>query len=771
MKIAREYSTKTVIILSSIFLSLSIFFQAAAVKNILISVYSWHLSRPETTEGGIEIIIYGFLFFLCAVCVKNKTVFSSLIIFLCLLYLWAHFVLFPVVAVFFYFEIILSFGFWLRRLSGLSPTYSTRHYLDSFILGLSAWTCLAVLLSWFKLGTITDLRILTGIIAVISISSGVNKPLSVWIVQKLGASGKLAKIGFLSLLLVLLIQFAKTTRAFEHDSLWYGLRPEKVLVGPHSFFDHLGLVSSVFYYPKLYELFLLPISGFESYSFILCAGVFVLLLFCILVYSIGLFLGLNRLWAILLVLLIATLPVVANISSTAKSDILTNFLMLLAVFRFSQYFSGKQLFHCLTGFSCCLLSLGGKLYSLVYIPVFLFAVLIVFFLQSVIAGEKPTFIFNSPKKVLIYYGGLVFAAIATIGIILRTYTLTGAPFYPLFVKLWENLGFTLQYPLALGERGGGGWKSASDLLTVWYHYFFAPQTLPHIIMLWTGNVSLFLLFMSVLLAIFKKNQLPFRFKKSNLTCFAALSFLIVVTGILLISFKVFKSPGGDGNYFILPLILFVIYLFSWSITRLERAGTAYLKGSIFFSILFFIIIQSVIMFVSHPSWSWGTGIPHYSPYNAYYEDNNKNTEYRKQLQEHGLLRIEDYISKKETKRAIGVGKNLLTFRMPWSYESLFNLTMLQGNSKMIADRKSFLSFLRYAKIRYFLFPTYASEKRKKHEESGSLYHSHHFKAVREVFEELSLNENARMIHDTRYSLLDITHVNLDELLQPTILSY
>ena len=61
---------------------------------------------------------------------------------------------------------------------------------------------------------------------------------------------------------------ARTNVVSGFDAWWYGLRGEYALVATGSVFKSLELVAPVNYYPKLYELLLIPVSGLHDTSVI-----------------------------------------------------------------------------------------------------------------------------------------------------------------------------------------------------------------------------------------------------------------------------------------------------------------------------------------------------------------------------------------------------------------------------------------------------------------------------------------------------------------------
>ena len=74
---------------------------------------------------------------------------------------------------------------------------------------------------------------------------------------------------------------ARTNVVSGFDAWWYGLRGKYVLVAAGSVFKSLDLVAPVNYYPKLYELLLIPVSGLHDTSVIEGISIVVLALFAL----------------------------------------------------------------------------------------------------------------------------------------------------------------------------------------------------------------------------------------------------------------------------------------------------------------------------------------------------------------------------------------------------------------------------------------------------------------------------------------------------------
>ena len=132
--------------------------------------------------------------------------------------------------------------------------------------------------------------------------------------------------------------------------MWYGLRPEHVLIGEHSFYDYLGYSAYVYYYPKLMELLFLPISNLGDYSFIITGNIFVYILLIVSLYRLlnNMFKNIDKninykfnliTW---IILVIVTIPAITGITDSSKPDILGVFLTVCAFMFFTEFLSNKK---------------------------------------------------------------------------------------------------------------------------------------------------------------------------------------------------------------------------------------------------------------------------------------------------------------------------------------------------------------------------------------------------------------------------------------------
>ncbi|MFJ7736043.1 hypothetical protein ACIQ2D_06815 [Lysinibacillus sp. NPDC097287] len=697
-RINLKISLFVIIVISSLF-------QFVAFENIIVDIYGWHLSQPETIQGGIELLIL-LLVFALVILVFKPYISLFLVFLLSLLYLKFHQVLVSTIVTYTYIECIIVLGGCILSIFKISRGKNISNYLAYFVVGLSFWSMFAMFLSLLGKGTIDDLRVLTVILSIFSLLYFIKKkkvPFLTWrIVQSVYRfnRGELMLSSFL--LSLILVEFAKSNRAIDYDSIWYGLRPEHVLVGTNSFFDNLGLVQFVHYYPKLMELFFVPISGLGDYSFIYAANTIIFLLLIILIFSFAKLMGTSDFEALFLSCLLSSIPTIANMASTAKTDLFTSFLLLLSAYYFLLLLR-KPIYYKYAFMIICplILSLGGKITSFLYVPLLVLGMLLLLFYYLVQDKEKALKFFGMMKNRVLKILKLEIVILSSSlfvlgGIFYRTYILTGYPTFPLLINLWDRLGFELKYPFNKIPQLPGFSEETFTYIGRWYNLLFDPKDFPHIINSWTGNLSFYMLVVFICLLIFRQ------VKMRNLLLNDFIIFLPwLVSGV--ISASIFNK-GGDGNYYIVPLISTSL-IFYVGFTKLKKN---LIKTMIYFSLALFIPTQTMITFVSHWSWQWGTDVVNYSLVEKELDDDVRNKE---MFQESGLTEIETYIvSKSDKARAVGFGTNEVSEQVLNHLSCRFeNIngglgSAWYGNPEIVSSEDEFLRYLKWAEIDYVIIP-------------------------------------------------------------------
>lgn len=724
LSIKRKY-----VIASISLLFLSVIFNFFSIKNILFEVYRWHLVQPETIQGGFEIIVLLFCMIVLNTVfnLKQKTALVANIL-IVLIYLKLHQVLLPVLTAFIYIEIIFYVG---RTVLIKLKKYQDKDLfsmINSFVVGFSIWSICTLVVSLLGQGTFCDLRVLTLVLLFISIIF--NRKLSLIsynLFVKFHSSEKNMKIGSLFIWVLVLIQFAKSNSALDYDSIWYGLRPEQVLIGPNSFFDSLGLSMYVHYYPKLFELFLVPISNLGDHSFIYAGTTIFLFLLYLLIYLFFKSVNFSKKKAILYTGLLASIPAIANMASTAKTDIFTTFFIVLVGYYLFLWIYHKSGLYFILSLCVAFISFGGKLTSYLYVPL-----LYIGFLIAAIVFKK----INKPllmdlvnvKKYKMGNILLLVSILIWLLVCYRTLKLTGYPVYPVAGSLWEFMGFDLKYPLITDVELLSTKLSLFDMVLHWTNIIFNPAQYTHYIMVWPSNLYVFLFLATLIVIVLFKNRI-----KSE----ALFLFISLVPVMVAVVYYVTTIPkGGDGNYFIGPIIL-------CSIAFLNIIDPIVGKVKYFqISLILFLIVQTSLMFVSHFSWSYGTGT-----FNADLTKTDFDSAIRKEIlfKQEGLWEIEQYLKKNNNNfNCLGFGKEQTLNELSCRFEDVPHINSRYGNYEIIKTKENFLEYVKWANVKYFIMP---------YENVSSEY-----KEVMKVIKNYELNPDATILKDNMFYLIDISNV-------------
>lgn len=228
--------------------------------------FDWHVRQPAFVQGGIEALVL-IAFVASAFALRSSRAALLLAAAALAFYLRRHAVDIPVMIDLLYVEIIIGVGMLVRRLCGAREADDTSAYVQAFLLGFIAWSLVAWTASAFDVGSIRQLRVATLALGLAALCAR-TPPLIVFLWRRLRAHDRVTQLWGGALAGWIAVLYARTNVVYGYDSLWYGLRGEYVLDPGHSAFDALGLVSPVHYFPKLYEVFLLPVSAFGDSSVI-----------------------------------------------------------------------------------------------------------------------------------------------------------------------------------------------------------------------------------------------------------------------------------------------------------------------------------------------------------------------------------------------------------------------------------------------------------------------------------------------------------------------
>ncbi|MET0225533.1 MAG: hypothetical protein ABW187_03740, partial [Dokdonella sp.] len=438
------------------------------------------MARPSFWQGGIEALLLLALIG-CGFALNRTGWLVALVVLPAALYLRRHAVDAVLLVDALYFELIVGLGMGLRRLLRMPPPNGSLHYVQAFVGGFALWSFCAWTSSALGFGSAKQLQWLTLLLAVPALFGG-QRPLLLHLWRRVREQDFADRIGYGVLAAWMLVLFARSRVAIGFDALWYGLRGLYVLVPGHSVYEALGLVSPVHYFPKSYELFLLPLSAMRDYATIDAFSILVLLLLLLTCRVVLRNIEAPARAQAPLLALLATLPALANYATEPKPDLLATLLVVLAAVFGMRWLQSRSRSACLWMLACTALACSAKLTAIPYAGIML----------AVVCADAGFGSRHTPASAdaasELKFAWAVFALVAATAVFVcvRTLLLAGVPTIgpdPLF-KLWLALGFALKEPAGtLAWAAPQEWADVPALMIDW---LFRPQALPHIVITWTG---------------------------------------------------------------------------------------------------------------------------------------------------------------------------------------------------------------------------------------------------------------------------------------------
>lgn len=696
--------------------------------------FDWHVQTPRFWQGGLEALVLAVL--LAVGFARNgRAAWFGLVALPAAFYLRRHAVDVPLLIDLAYLEITVGLGMAVRRALRMPPAHTGEDYLQAFVFGFLAWSLAAWTLSAFGLGSIVQLRWLTLLLAVAALS-GRTAPFTLYAWRSVRRQDRRTRLWCGLLTAWLLILFARSNVVVGYDPLWYGLRAEQVLDPGHSLFEPLGLVSPVYYFPKLYEAFLLPVSRLRDFSVI--DGVTILLLPLILLACLGLMrritVPIRAQWPVLA--LVATLPALANTAIGPKPDVISTLFVLLAAVAALDFAKRRDAAAGLWMLACAGLACLAKLTAIPYAAALVLAALV-----SAWRSPAPALGDLRPR----YAGAAAVAALTATLVVggfvtARTWLLAGMPTVgpdPL-VSLWRALGMELREPVGtLHWAHPVQWR---ELPVVVLDVLLRPQhDLRHMIITWIGNVWLWLALAAVLARFAGGGPKPRHDGPPLLPLFALIAvgfyvFFGIGTGV----------RGSDGNYFLFAVVPGIVLAAAAAFVRLETQPRLF--AAALACLPAFVAFHASFSFAS-AGWSSGTHVFD-GRLNRRWQDLPARR--RQTFDSIGLTRIGDYLAELPgSPRVVGSTTLSAGHWLAARYESIPQIAI--ARSEYFDDTAAFRRFLARQRIGYLILPL-----------PEELENTKRFEAVPDVVvaaaAELEALPGARRIDDRRYYLLDFSGV-------------
>jgi hypothetical protein len=686
--------------------------------------FGYHATRVESWQGGLEVLALAALLAMAAGLVRSPRWRAVLVLALAELYLRRHFVDIPMLIDLAYVEILIGLGAGGARLAGIAPTRDARDYLHFFVAGVVLWSLGAWTLSAFGFGSLKILRLYTLLLA-IPAAAARQTPLALFLWRRfaaLNASGRasLAALGAWFLALA-----ARTNVVMGFDPWWYGFRGEYVLVPGRSAFEPLGLVAPVHYYPKLYELLLISVSGLHDLSVIEGVSIFVLLLFALAAMELLKPLGLGTKTRVLLVALVTTVPAIANSSLSPKPDLFMAFVLLVACIDATRFAREGSISAALWTGAALLLAFASKLSAPPYILALALGTLALWLRNGRPRTRDPA----SERRFAIAIAGGAF--IVAIFVTARTWLLAGVPMVgpESVVTLFEKLGMTLKPPVGrLLDAPPIGLSAQPDLLI---DQLFRPQRLAHMVVTWIGNVWLFLLALAVTARVLMRRP------RGDTPPVPAIWWILLLAGLaLLLTFET-TTRGGEGNYFILPVALAIL---AGGYLALRALPSGMPVRMLLAMLPLFVVAQGWYSFLSA---GWAAGTRAFDvDFNHGVRDLRKQK--LRQFQRAGITNIAAYVTAVPgVPRGVGYVSDGPLFQLDGTFEAL-NMYEF-WNRAPLESAQAFIDYLASEHLDYLILPTAHNTKMR----------ANVVEAVADAAERLRADPAVRVIDDYNYELYDL----------------
>lgn len=688
--------------------------------------FDWHVRQAAFVQGGLEALA---LIALAGVGLMLDRRWSLLALsgLPILFYLRRHAVDVPLLIDVAYLEIVVGLGALVLRRFRLPPPADAVGYLRAFTCGFVVWSVAAWSASALDAGSIRTLRWLTLLLAIPAAFGG-HVPLVLHLWRSRRGLDATARFWSGALAAWIAVLCARTNVVFSHDALWYGLRGEYVLAPGSSVYEPLGLVSPVHYFPKLYEMFLLPVSALGDSSVVDGMTLAMLVLVLLACHALACRIGLPSQVRWPVSALVATLPALANSALEPKPDVISVLFVLLAAEAALSFVRSRAASEAAWLFTFGTLACLAKLTAIPYVGAL---VLMTAFVAWRRRGHETARLDRrrSLLALAVAAGTLVLAAFVTA----RTWRLAGMPTIgpdPLF-GLWSALGLRLQAPVGTLEWTlPQDWADVPALVVDW---LFRPQHLQHVVISWVGNVWLWCALLALIAVPLARNTLASDRPNGPLAALMATGFALAV-GIR------YHVRGSDGNYFLAALLPAVLVASTALFSRLAALPRAF--AAALACLPAFVLFQAAYAFAS-AGWQPGT-----RAFDIDLARNWRDTRSlrRQRLESAGLTHIGEHLARQPgIAHVVGYAVEAGSFWLPARFEHVVTISFSRPD--YVYDAQRFLGFLAEQRIDYLILPLPGSKESIAPPLAPSLL---------EAASILQADANVRRIDDREYYLLDLS---------------
>lgn len=657
-------------------------FNAVGLTDLILRTFVWHVEQVEFTEGLVELAVVAMVVF-AGLLAGNRILRVVVPLAGCLIYLRLHAVDLALLA-----SAVYVFGIYAIGAVVCMPSEKARRtqghvfqvHALRFSMGIAALTVLLLLPSLIWGLSYGAIRFLALALCVLGL-------LLAWLLGRLPQVSLPEKrpsvfmaASAALLLVVVLAVMARSNAVIFYDSIWYGMRPDRVLFGPTGFYDYLGLTTQVHYYPKLYELLISPLQEWGDTSFAIGFGVCCLLFFSAAVYSLARSFGMSAQVSAGLAITMAALPAVAGTAETTKGDLLASAFVLMAIvaLKFSRDREDPSFLTDVIVFA--LLASATRLSVLPWL-----AILFVLFLSRLFVHA-----YRNPGKVAAWLKSwdscLIAMALLASGLVhYRTWLLTGTPVVTndSTQKLFDTLGFGLKYPIG-SFTGSSAPEGLGVALSYIHELALAPSQYIYHAFKWTGATWL-------AMTAFGIAVLPLLGKRYFQDWHAKAVLLVFGLGfLLLLGYNSWVVKGGDGNYFVVPVVCLSVF------------GAACLdRRSVLLACSF--LVAGVLAFVAYFAGSnWVQGTSSFKT-NLAGSPFDEAVQMEKFLDVAGLARLGKLTAPcGDSTRVLGLLPDTYAFALPVRYEPLTEIAW--NNSRALESASGFSSLIAATGTQLLIMP-------------------------------------------------------------------
>ena len=685
--------------------------------------YDFALTLPQTWQGGIEALVL-FTLLASAQRIRYRGACFVIVFLVAELYLRRHAVDVSAIVDLIYFEILVGIGVVLATRMDPRAERNVDYYLRAFVLGICLWSVCAWGLSAVGIGSVKALRVLTALLG-LSLLIFRPKPLSVFVIERALEMTLRQRILIAAFAAWFLVLFAKTGVAMNFDALWYSLRGDHMLVGEGSVFKSAGLVSSVHYFPKLYELILIPVSGLGISSVIAGISIFVLATLALACYEAARYLGVeSRGVRLLIALTCISVPAISNSAVDPKPELLAVLFALLAWIYAGRFIENHARGAALWAVACGILATQTKLVAIPFVSAMTLAT--VFF-----AIRYRTRAISGDANVPDHSSGIIAASLAVlVGIFVtaRTLILAGVPTIgpDALVNIWRALDLNFKFPTGtMNWIKPADWSDAPQLIL---DVLFRPPLAGHHLTYWNGNLWLW-----AALVIPFLPRLAVASREQTRALFV-IGLSIAACGLLLLVGISYGVRGGDGNYYIIATIAATLLGLTAIARRLPASRFMYA------CLIAFCAFHMSFGFVS-ADWMTGTRAFDFKLNRGIHEFRTTN---RHLLHANGLETIDRYLRHlHRPARVIGCMDDNLDMRLSARTESIQQIAY--SRLDFLTSPTAFFNFLQDDKIDFLIAPA-----------AGNVSaHCYDIPAVHDAIDALANDDRIDQIGDSSYVMYDL----------------